>query len=288
MVGQVKACLVDGNSLFARAWYATRHVRDGQPFAGACAALRSLLALLRPDSALGGVDQLLVCWDTKSKSQKPRAKKPDDYYAELDLFSSALARLLNAAQAIPPAHEADDCIATVVYRLLDQPIKLFVVSGDKDLQQLQGGNVHYYCLNEKAVLSKAYICHRWKVKQPVQVALALAILGDAGDGVPGLRGWGIKKVEKLFERVTAEMNFQQALDVIDSQLPACLKPAFYESLDLTLLDPAVPNVPDPAPIVWGDSNFLTTEWGNPELQAHVEQVKLECQGLDSALDFTED
>jgi 5'-3' exonuclease len=286
--------IVDGNSLFARAWYASQsnplQDSDGNPIAGIDAGVKIVLSLLDQHSGkIGRVDRTLFCWDTAPKREKPRADKTPEYDEELARFTSALQFLFGSANAIPPAHEADDGVCTAVYRALEQPVQMYVVSGDKDLQQLQGGNVHYYCLNEKTVLSRTFILHRWKVKRPVQIAIALAILGDPGDAVPGIRGWGPKKVERLFSEVTEDMDFNEALAVVDRQIPNELKPVFYESLDLTLLDPAVPDIPEPAPLVWGNSQFLVDNYDLPGLQSYFERVRRQYVHEAPALqDYSED
>jgi DNA polymerase-1 len=144
-------------------------------------------------------------------------------------------------------YEADDVIATAAFNLHNSRW-VYVVSGDKDLQQLQGGNVVYYCLNNKSVLPRRVITSKWGVKRPSQVAIALAILGESVDKVPGIKGWGPKKVEKLFAAVTEDMGFDDALSVIERQIPDELLPVFYESLNLTMLNRQVPDVPEPNPI----------------------------------------
>jgi len=286
--------IVDGNSLFARAWYASQsnplQDAEGNPIAGIDTGVKIALSLLDQHSGkIGRVDRTLFCWDTAAKREKPRPDKTPEYDEELSRFTSVLQFLFGAANAIPPSHEADDCVATAIYRAVDLPVQMYVASGDKDLQQLQGGNVHYYCLNEKSVLSRSFILHRWKVKRPIQIAIALAILGDPGDAVPGIRGWGPKKVEKLFSEVTEEMDFNEALTVIERQIPDELKPVFYESLDLTLLDPDVPDVPQPSSLVWGNGQFLVEQYDLPGLQSYFERIKRQYVHDASAVqDYNED
>jgi 5'-3' exonuclease len=269
----------DGSAVFARAFYASQSCpltdRAGKQIAGIAAGLGIVLSLLDCHSdRIGNVGRTLFCWDTASKTIKPRREKPTGYDEELARFTSVLTFLFGSAHAIPPAHEADDAVCTAVYRLEKENARpVYVVSSDKDLHQLHGGNIHYYCLHEKAALSRAFILHRWKVKRPVQIAIALAILGDPGDAVPGIKGWGPKKVEKLFEAVTEDMDFEQALGAIDAQIPADLKSSFYTSLDLTLLDPGVPGVPEPAPLVFGDSALLVEDYRLPGLAQHFSWVK---------------
>ena len=94
------------------------------------------------------------------------------------------------------------------------------------------------------------ILQRWKIKRPIQLAIALAIQGDSSDNISGIKGWGPKKVEKLFESVTPDMEFEAALSAIVSQIPENKQEEFFESLDLTLLDCDIPGVPSPVEPKW--------------------------------------
>jgi hypothetical protein len=80
------------------------------------------------------------------------------------------------------------------------------------------------------------------------VALALAIIGDPVDCVRGVVGWGPVKCKQMFEAVTPDMNFEQALNALVAQMPAGKLEEFYEALDRTLLKTDVPDVPQPAPL----------------------------------------
>lgn len=252
--------IFDGGSLYARAYYAT--VANGSliDHAAVGAATTMVLHLLDlhsgciPDQAT----RLLFCWDTGSKTVKNREPKPADYHQELRVFRDLMPVLFGAANAIPPCHEGDDAVATAVYRA-DPEAKThqtYIVTGDKDLSSLQSGNVKVYCLNQKMVLSTRQICEKWNVKRPSQVAIALAILGDAGDNVPGIKGWGPKRTKKIFESVPEAATFAEALALVDAQVPESLKDVFYQSLDLTVLDPEVPGVPEPAPLAFGSAKPL--------------------------------
>lgn len=240
--------LFDGSSIFARAFFATMSTPGRSPQEAVRAALCSVLSLLNPASQKldERVDRTLFAWDGPNRRNKGRDPKPPHYHEARELFREYLTVLLNPAHACLEASEADDVVATAAAQ--SDADEVFVISGDKDLQQLAGPHVHYYCLNAKIVLSLRHICGRWNVKQPSQAAIALAILGDPVDAVPGIKGWGPKRVKKLFERVTPEMSLEDALLVVEAQIPAALHEAFYHDLDLVLLNRELPGVPPAAPI----------------------------------------
>lgn len=245
--------VIDGNSLYSRAFFASVSDRNSDKCDELTDISLSLLVpILDPTSDRVGqrFDRLLWCWDTQQKRDKKRAPKPPGFEDGLALFKAAVARVVGGGQSEVPGFEADDQVATAVYRLRETPgTSVYVVSSDKDLHQLVGRNVRFYCLSQKAVLSMHSILSRWHVKRPPQIAIAQAVLGDPGDNISGIKGWGDKKVQKLFEAVTQEMELEEALEVIMRQIPAGDKmAAFLDSLELTFLNSGVPGVPEPEPL----------------------------------------
>ena len=254
--------IIDTPGVFARGWFAAIKA-EGGPFQDGSQmpesvppkatelSLRMILTLLDRYSyrIKEHPERMLACWDGKPKRDKGRAHKTPEFHAEANNFRDALKYLFKAPSCLVESAEADDCVATAAYRSSREGNQVVIMSGDKDLQQLAGGNIRYYCLVKKMVLTREHILSRWEgIKRPSQIAIALAIMGDPLDKIPGIRGYGPKKVESLFQAVSGDMNFSEALEAIDHQLPEKHKDAFYESLDLTLLDSEVEGVPEPGKI----------------------------------------
>lgn len=240
----------DGNSLFARAWFAVTNsgAVENAVEEASKAALVSAITLLNPEKIGRPIDRALFCWDAKDghKSDKKRSPKPTEFHETLALVQDCLSLLTGAPNVCIPGYEADDLVATAV--LQSTADHKFVVSGDKDLHQLKSKSVDVFCLHTKALIAHRDVISKWHIKRPNQVAIALAIIGDRVDGISGIKGWGEAKVKKLFESVTPEMHFQEALETVDRQIPEHLKREFYESLDMVLLNNEVPGVPNPAPL----------------------------------------
>lgn len=240
----------DSSSVFARAWFAVINTPGGSPQQAICAALHTVLSLLRGSDRLDGErpDRILFAWDGRSKRDKGRAPKPLEFYEARELFKTSLTVLLSAAHGYSEIHEADDVVATTVANSTAEMV--FVVTGDKDLHQLQGGKVRIYCLNQKMLLSARLICGKWGVKTTESLAIALAILGEKSDAIQGIRGWGPARVKKLFMSATESMNFAETLGVIAAQIPeGPLLDGFYRDLELTLLANDVKGLPEPSKIV---------------------------------------
>lgn len=217
--------------------------------------LTTVLSILEVTPNRIGVpfDRTLFCWDGKNKKDKQRSPKPQEYYTTLESCREALTLLLDTAHAQPDTFEGDDAVATAVFRDTGD---VYVVSGDKDLTQLVGRNVRYYCLNNKSVLSEPFITEKWHIKQPNQVSIALAVIGDSVDRIPGIRGWGPKKVKSLFEKVTPDMDYAAALAAVEAQIPEDKLQSFYESLEAVLLNPGVPDVPEPRQLVFAEPEVV--------------------------------
>jgi 5'-3' exonuclease len=240
----------DGNALYARAFFATcRDYIDLNAAIRSC--IQTVCSLVNQDVPRLGVkiDRTIFCWDGNEHGRDKgshRAEKPPQYNEGKSILQEALTALIGTAHAMSPQHEADDVAATVVESSSADDV--YVASSDKDLMQLQGEHVHYFCLNNKALLTRPYITGKFGVKHPRQIAIAQAIMGDKVDNIPGIKGWGPKKVKTLFEAVTSKMSFEEALTAIERQIPDCHLPAFYSSLERTLLDLTIQGLPDPAPL----------------------------------------
>lgn len=233
--------IVDANSLWARAYYASK----GQE-PPAHVAMKMVLGLLNPNTDKIGkiIHRTLFCWDGASKTVKKRpVAKPEDYHPKMAEFKDLLTDLLGAAHATPPDDEADDAVATAVFR--DSENELYVVSGDKDIHQLCGGNTTIYSLSEGSIIGSNFISKRWGVKRPSQVSVAIAIIGDSGDGISGIKGWGPKKVKRIFEDVTEDMPLGAVIELVESQLNPAQLEQFQRSLAQSILYPDVPDVPHP-------------------------------------------
>ena len=240
--------VVDANSMWARSFYAARSIST-DPAEAVNLMLQSVLVLLDPTASKIGTyfDSTFFAWDSKQNPLKERDPKPPEYHEARAVAVDALAEVLGTVNYSVDGYEADDIVATVVEQAPARDI-LYVASADKDLQQLQGPRVTYYCLNTKADLSRSFILRKWNVKRPEQIALAQAIIGDPVDNIKGIPGWGPARSKKLFESVTEDMSMEEAYEAITAQIPESKMDAFLSSLDRTLLKRDVPGVPKPAPL----------------------------------------
>ena len=128
-----------------------------------------------------------------------RTPPPDD-------FKPQVPRILEITQlyGIPvlgkEGAEADDIIATVVQRVLDDPelndVHVRIVSKDKDLEQLIGPRVTLYDIHTDTTVDMQTLKEE-KGISPDQVVDVLTLMGDKVDNIPGVDGIGPKTAAKL-------------------------------------------------------------------------------------------
>lgn len=262
----------DANSLYARSWFAAQRINP-DPKEAIRLAVNTVLLLLDPNTNKIGsfFDRTLFAWDGQQNKEKKRDEKPPEYHETKAVFIELLSFLLNTVHATHPEAEGDDIVATVAHRARPDDL-VYVVSGDKDLMQLQRPRCQYYSLNEKAVLSTSFITRKFHgIKKPIHIALELAIVGDSVDNIKGIHGYGAVRCKKLFEAVTPEMNIAEAAQAIVDQLPEKQADEFYTALDRTLLKIDLKNIPAPVPLELRHPDEVE-DIGLPQIMHYYRQV----------------
>jgi DNA polymerase-1 len=129
-----------------------------------------------------------------------REAVPEDLGAQFPLVD----RLFDAFR-IPsiriPGYEADDIIATLALEAERQGFTTWMVTPDKDLQQLVDDNILIYKPGRQGsaaeLLGVPQVLERWQIKRVEQVIDILGLMGDSIDNVPGVPGIGEKTAQKL-------------------------------------------------------------------------------------------
>jgi DNA polymerase I len=206
--------LIDGYALIYRAFYAmiSRPLRTakGENTSAAWGVVNFLLRLrekYRPDYVAWINDAGTSFREERYADYKSTREKLDqELQADFDRSVERICQLLEAF-GIPliaiPGYEADDVIGTLATAGAERGLQAVIVSGDKDFYQLVGPRVSL--LNpgrggpgavEESWVDESNAGERLGVP-PRQVADYLALVGDASDNVPGVRGIGEKGAQKL-------------------------------------------------------------------------------------------
>jgi DNA polymerase-1 len=132
------------------------------------------------------------------------------------------------AFAIPVLHEegieADDLIASLANRAREQGYPVVIVSADKDLLQLVGGDIVMYDTGRNVVYGVAETEAKLGVP-PALVRDYLALVGDTSDNIPGVPSVGPKTAATLLAQFGS-------LDGIYAGLDQLTKKALREKLEL--------------------------------------------------------
>ena len=208
--------LVDGYALIYRAFFAliTRPLRTakGENTSAVWGVTNFLLRLrekYQPDYVVwvnDAGDSFRTAEYAEYKST--REKLDDELQADFDRAVERVTTLL-AGFRIPliavDGYEADDVIGTLAVRAAAQGLEAVIVSGDKDFYQLirpgiallnpgRGGPAGV----EELWVNEANASERLGIP-PSQVTDYLALLGDASDNVPGVKGIGEKGAVQLLQ-----------------------------------------------------------------------------------------
>jgi DNA polymerase I len=206
--------LIDGYALIYRAFFAmiSRPLRTtkGENTSAAWGVANFLLRLrekYRPDYVAWINDAGTSFREERYPDYKSTREKLDDsLQADFDRAVERVTTLL-AAFRIPlvaiPGYEADDVIGTLAQAGAAGGLRSVIVSGDKDFYQLIGPGI--VLLNPgrggPAAVDEVWVdasnaAERLGVP-PSQVIDFLALVGDASDNIPGVKGIGEKGAQKL-------------------------------------------------------------------------------------------
>ena len=206
--------LIDGYALIYRAFFAlisrpltTARGENTSAAWGIVNFLQRLLVSHRPEY-LGWVHDsgLSFRHERYPQYKATREKLTDELQSDFDTGMERICQLLEAYR-IPilslKGYEADDVIGTLARQGVAADINVVIVSGDKDFQQLVQPRV--WLLNpgrggpasvEEQWVSVENGAERLGIS-PEHVTDYLALVGDASDNVPGVKGIGDKTASEL-------------------------------------------------------------------------------------------
>lgn len=193
-----RVLLVDASSYLFRAWFGVPdafHDRRGRPLNAVVEFSRTLAALLAQAQPVA----VAVAFDEALFSGFRHRLDPD-YKANRSLPDKDLAWQIDAcrelvdglglASVASAEFEADDLLASLARRAHRQGARPLIVSEDKDLAQLLGGeDVLLWQFARQRVLGRQE-ARAWLGIEPARLPELQALTGDAGDNIPGIPGFG--------------------------------------------------------------------------------------------------
>ena len=199
--------LLDATYELFRAFFAmpSEKAPDGREVGAIRGLIGSTLALLRqPDVThiAAATDHVIESFRNQLFAGYKTGDGIDpDLWAQFPLAEEAL-RTLGVAVWPMVEFEADDALATAAQRFAGDVDRVVILSPDKDLMQCVVGD---RVVTHDRVRRKTYDAAAVRVKfgvAPESIPDLLALVGDAADGIPGLRGWGTKSAAAVLSEYT--------------------------------------------------------------------------------------
>jgi 5'-3' exonuclease len=198
--------LVDGTYELFRHYYAVPKARDvqGREIGAVRGVVGSILGMINRGATHVGVATDHVIESFRNDlwpGYKTSAGVEPDLLAQFPLLEDAL-QALGVAVWPMVEFEADDALAAAAAKADADPrvTKVVVCTPDKDLaQSVRGGRVVQLNRRTNAVCDEDGVMKKFGVR-PGSIPDYLALVGDAADGYPGLRGWGAKSTAAVLAR----------------------------------------------------------------------------------------
>lgn len=199
--------LIDGHAQIYRAYYArigNLTSPAGEPTRAVYVFCQMLLNLIRDKQpthvamVMDVSDETVFRKDIYPNYKAQREPPPEDLPPQMDRIVSVL-----EAARVPllrlEGFEADDILATLAERLAGDDLDVYLVSKDKDLDQLITEHVRLYDPGKDEVIDAAGLLETkgWTPAQAVEVQ---TLTGDSVDNVPGVSGIGPKTAAKLIAK----------------------------------------------------------------------------------------
>ena len=249
-----KIVLVDGNNLLFRSYYATAYTgnimrnKDGFPTNGLYGFVNMINKIISEEKP----EYMMVAFDIGKTFRHEKYERYKDGRKETpeDLkLQFPVAKKILTAMGIKylecAGYEADDIIGTVsLWCEKDPEYEALIVSSDKDLLQLISDETVV-----KLLKSKDYIIMDKKTFKetygfnPINMIDLKALMGDASDNIPGVKGIGEKGAIKLISEYNTIDNLYDNIGNIKGAMQTKLiegKEDAYYSRDLVTIYREVP------------------------------------------------
>ena len=270
----MKLMVIDGNSIINRAFFGVRPLttRDGTPTNAVYGFLNILLKLIGEEAP----DALCVTFDRKAPTfrhlayagyKAQRKGMPDELAAQLPILKEVLAAM-NIPRYELDGWEADDLIGTISVRDAAAGWETVIVTGDKDSLQLITEQTRVKLIStrmgqttEKDMTPEAFRAAYGF--DPIHMVDLKALMGDASDNIPGVKGVGEKTAMDLIQRYTSVAAIYAGLDGLEAK-PA-VKKKLAEGAEQARLSYDLARIHTDAPIDFSPEDARRREPDGPAL-----------------------
>ncbi len=268
-----KLYLLDAFALIFRAYYALirnpRVTSTGKNTSTQFGFVNTLVHLLKTQNAT----HIAVCFDTPEvgvrnetfpEYKANREEAPED----LKLAIPDIKRLIKAFN-IPiieaPGYEADDIIGTLSKKGSDAGYEVYMVTSDKDLGQLVNDKVFMYKPPSRGgkyeKMGEKEVCEKWDIQNVSQVIDMIALMGDAVDNIPGIKGVGAKTAAKLLKEYGTVENVLDNAENIKGKMGEKVAAGREDAMISKELGTIIMDVP----CEFNEEDYKISDWNREEL-----------------------
>ncbi len=231
--------LLDGHYQIYRAFYGLPQQLSsptGEPTGAThvfCSMLFGLIQKRRPDylaMVMDVSDETVFRRDLDPNYKAHRDPAPEALHVQANRIVSILSALRVPVYRLP-RFEADDLIATIVERLRDEDVRIYIVSRDKDLEQLLSDRVRLFDPSKEAEMDVAALLEA-KGYTPEQAVEVQTLAGDSTDNIPGVPGVGMKTAAKLISQYGSAAAVIEHADELSPKMGERIR-AFADQLPIT-------------------------------------------------------
>ncbi|MCS6807553.1 MAG: DNA polymerase I [Bacteroidota bacterium] len=275
----MKLFLIDAMSLIFRAYHALSKTRlqapSGEP-TGAVFGFANILATIINKEQPHYIG---IAFDTAAPTfrhekfehyKAHRPEFPEELVPQLARIKQMI-HLLNIQQIECEGYEADDIIGTLAKRFSQSNIDVYCVTNDKDYCQLVSDRVRLFrpgfSAGEYEIVDVAGVKAKFGV-EPEYVRDVLALVGDASDNVPGVKGIGEKTAIPLIQQYGTLEGVYAHLDAIKDTVRKKLE----ESRDNAFLSKDLVTIHTDVPLQHKLEDFACREPREQELKEFFHQL----------------
>jgi 5'-3' exonuclease len=280
--------LVDGTYELFRYFYAVpRHRVDGHEVGAARAVMRAVLGMLEGGSTHLGVatDHVIESFRNDAyPGYKTSAGIDPELHSQFPLLERALAALGVVVWPMVD-YEADDALATAASCVAadERVTRVLIATPDKDLAQcVVGERIVQLDRRRELVRTEQDVIDRFGVP-PQSIPDYLALVGDAADGIPGIKGWGAKSTAIVLARYGHIEAIPDAFDdwEVSVRGGSRLAETLAAQRDQALLYRGLTRLKRDVPILPGGVDEL--RWSGPGADLHAACAELDAKDVPDRL-----
>lgn len=275
----MKLLAIDGNSILNRAFYGVRPLttKDGT-YTNAILGFLNMLLKLEKDIV---PDAVAIAFDVSKKTfrneqfegyKANRKGMPEELRMQLPLIKEILT-YMGYKIATAKGYEGDDVLGTLSNSCCNSGHSCVVATGDRDCLQLVNDCVNV-CLVKTAgniMYTKEKIVEDFGI-QPDEIIDLKALMGDASDNIPGVKGVGEKTALKLIKSSSCIEKIYEDVEAVDAT--PRIKKLLLDSKDMAFLSKKLATICLDAPIDTVITDFVRSDIDEQKLAEILKRLEL--------------